>query len=471
MSRYHKIVLFGTPILLFIILRSIGFDGLYGQDAYEYLKYTKALSSFMNHEVLPRDFFWPVYYPLLGAILNYIIPNTGVALQLLSVLSMGVSAVYTYKIISLTYTDKDNTFVYVLIFFLLSPVVFRMGLLVMSDMLATALIILCIYHAIYYVKNQHIKNLYFTFVFGVIAVMTRYASFVVLLPLALYILYWFIFKIKNLRHSIFFVIIFLILISPHILIKSQNLVSFIDHNALTNWSVLNFFKNSFLTDQGYNSYKSPNLIYAFSNLFHPRYLIAGSILLLIFLTKKIYKNTHPILSVCVVFYALFVAGIDTQNSRFLLLSFPIILIILFPVLLYICDKILSKQIKYISVFLLIMLQFFLSIKGMKPILERNTLEKQIVKQLEPYQHNTLYSFDIDIALQGRALNFTYKNLWIKEYSKFEEKALLLFHPTKFNKQWKGKNPIVNWSKIQKEYELKILKECYDGWKLYQIHLK
>ena len=57
--------------------------------------------------------------------------------------------------------------------------------------------------------------------------------------------------------------------------------------------------------------------------------------------------------------------------------------------------------------------------SLKPILERNHLEQEITSKLENYQNKTLYSFDIDIALQGRGLDFEYKNLWIEKYNTFE----------------------------------------------------
>ena len=461
----------GIPILLLLIIRSIGFDGLYGQDAYEYLRYTRALSSFMQEGISPRDYFWPIYYPLLGAILTYITSNTTLILQLISILSMGVATIYVYNIILLIYTKKRDAFIYAFIFFLCSPMVFKMGLLVMSDMLAMVFIVLCFYHSLNYIRDHFLKSLYLGFIFGVCAIMTRYASFVLLLPLALYIFYILITRRRHLFHCIFLVVLLSILISPHLYIKGHNSFSFIEHNALSKWSVLNFFKNSFITDQGYTAYRFPNIIYAFSNLFHPRYFIIGSILLPIFLLKKVYVKSQFILIVSIIFYSFFIAGIDTQNPRFLLLSFPLILIVIFPAFVFLLEKISSKKIKYISASLLIILQLVISIKGMNPILERNTLEKQVAKQIESYQKNTLYSFDIDIAMQGRDLDFNYKNLWIEAYQEFEEQALVLFHPTKFNKQWEDKNPMLNWHKIQKKYQLKILEECYGGWKLYQIHSK
>jgi hypothetical protein len=92
----------------------------------------------------------------------------------------------------------------------------------------------------------------------------------------------------------------------------------------------------------------------------------------------------------------------------------------------------------------------------------------MVMELQPYQKNILYSFDVDIALKGRGVQFDYKNLWVKKYDSFQKKALVLFHPTKFKEQWKDKNPMLNWEALQTENKLKKIKNLPEGWVLYQI---
>ena len=91
--------------------------------------------------------------------------------------------------------------------------------------------------------------------------------------------------------------------------------------------------------------------------------------------------------------------------------------------------------------------------------------------LEPYQGNILYSFDIDIAIQSRGLKFDYRNLWRKRYFNIENEALVLFHPTKFKKQWKDENPILNFNYLQENYNLKIIENYSEGWILYKIGFK
>jgi len=132
---------------------------------------------------------------------------------------------------------------------------------------------------------------------------------------------------------------------------------------------------------------------------------------------------------------------------------------------------LIKKIFYVGIICTIIIQSFLISKAFKSTLERNKLERKMVELLRPYQHKKLYSFDIDIALQGRGLKFDYKNLWIKRYKNLQKGDLILFNPTKFQKQWQGKNPILNFNYFNEKYDLKIIQDCQGGWKLYQVETK
>jgi hypothetical protein len=164
-------------------------------------------------------------------------------------------------------------------------------------------------------------------------------------------------------------------------------------------------------------------------------------------------------------YALFLAGIPFQNERFLLPSFPLVLILFFPALDRLCNRLGSFS---WTLLVLIGLQLFFSWFWLSPILERNKLERSLAKNMAPFQGAALYSFDVDIALEARGLQFEFRNLWKENYTSFEPNALVLFNPSKFETQWKGKNPMLNWEKLTKSEKLKLVREFEQGWKLYRI---
>lgn len=119
--KYYIVYLF--PILIWIIVYfGFSFDGLYGQDVYEYLRYTEALKTFLVTGKSPEDYFWGIYYPVFGSILGFIIPNIAMSLQLISVVSLVVTSIYLDKIIRLIY--KENALENIpFLLFTLSPIV------------------------------------------------------------------------------------------------------------------------------------------------------------------------------------------------------------------------------------------------------------------------------------------------------------------------------------------------------------
>ncbi len=465
-SKY-LLLLFPAVVFLFFYFY-LNFDGLYGQDAYEYVRYTKELRNFIILGENPGDYFWPLFYPIFGALFSFITQKVSLALLLISVCSLSISAIYIHKILALLYPNLKQKALYIFVFFLLSPTVFKCGILVMSDMLTVCFIILSVYQFLKYKKLKLTKNLYFLAIFSVSAFMTRYVSAIVLLPFVIYAV-WLFFKQKwHFKHIGFLILLISILLLPHYLVRINNPTEFLSHPWLQDWSFANFFKRNFNTIDGSSYNKLPNILFSFSNLFHPRFLFVGVVFIPFLLWRKIDFKHAKIMIISIVFYAIFLAGIPFQNSRFLVLSFPLIIILCYPIFCYLSELIWIKKIFYLGIIGSIILQFFFIKIAFSSILERNKFEIEITKTLKEYQNNNLYSFDVDIALQGRGLDFNYYNLWYKRYENLKENDLILFHPTKFKKQWQGKNPMLNFNYFKDNYTLKVIKELPEGWKLYKV---
>ena len=466
---YTVLILFFIPILFWLIIYwGYGFDGLYGQDSYEYLRYANAIRNFILTGENPGDYFWPLYYPIFGAIVSLVIKNTVISLQLISVLSLSVSSIYLYKLMLLVFPFKKKiTALYTILFFIFSPFVIRSSMIIMSDILATCFIILTVYNFYKFKINTTIFNFYNIAVFSALALMTRYACAVVLIPIVMASSFYF-FKTRGLiKHIPFLILISCFLLFPHFVVRYSNYGSFLSHQWLQNWSLAHFFQSSFTTIDGSSYNLFPNLIYGFSNFFHPGYLLFGLPFIFLIFLKPIAKYSTSILLFSVVLYAFFLAGIPFQNNRFLLLSFPLVILVLFPAFDYL-NEIFSRKLIYIGSILILSIQLVLTARAFKPTLERNNFEVEMVKLMKPYQDKTLYSFDVDVALKGRGLDFEYHNLWGKKYTNYKQGDLVLFHPTKFEEQWKGKNPMLNWNFLSSHFKLKPLLNCPDGWQLYQI---
>ncbi|TGD57295.1 glycosyltransferase family 39 protein [Flavobacterium humi] len=455
-----------SPVLLWMALYyGFSFDGLYGQDSYEYLRYTEALKTFMETGKAPGDYFWGVYYPVFGSLLSFIIPNTSIALQLVSILSLGITSVYLEKTIRLVYPENTNGPIPFLCF-TLSPIILIHGLLAMSDLLACCFTTLGVYSFLLFMEKNNNRNFIFGSVLSVLALLTRYAAGVILIPFCLAAF------VQLIRNKGYLSLLFSMLAAgwvalPHIAIRSQNSLQFLSHQWLRSWSFLNLFRSDFSTIDGEMHNRYSNLVYAFFNFFHPSFLFFG-VLLPIVLFKHGSLKFHKyqkILLASILLYAFFLGGIPFQNKRFLILSFPLIIVFLFPLLKELFAIVKNQKTVF---YLVLLLQLSLGFYYGRPFYERNTLEKNIANEIRPFEGNTLYSFDIDIALKNRKLDFRYKSLWKEKLLDFEKNALLLVNEKQLKKQWKGKNPWLNWETAKKDYQLEKLQNLPGDFNLYRI---
>lgn len=466
MFKQHSFYFFtGFLIVVFLAVRfALGFDGLYGQDAYEYLRYTEALTAFLQTGKLPGDYFWGVYYPILGSLLNFVV-TASLALQLISVLSLLIASVYLQKIIQLLYKEPEpETLTF--LFFTLSPIALIHSLLNMSDMLACGLTTATVFHFLNYTEKRVGFNFIIAVSLTVVAVLTRYAAIVVIAPFA-FSAFIRLIQQKDFKTLLLSVIPVGVLVVPHLLIRSQNSLQFLNHQWLQSWSFYNIFRNHFITVDGEMQYPAINLVYSLYSFFHPIYFLFGIFLVMYLIWKKTpkIKKQQQLLLVAIVLYGFFLAGIPFQNKRFLLLSFPLVIAFLFPFLKQMLGAVPYKKTALILIFLI---QCALFLFFGKSFYERNRLEKTIAVKMLEHQNQTLYAFDIDIALQGRNLDFHYRNLWKEKYSDYEKNALLLINEKQVEKQWKGKNPLLNWENLKQNYELRKLENLNGDFNLYRI---
>ncbi|SEQ12493.1 glycosyltransferase family 39 protein [Flavobacterium urocaniciphilum] len=464
MSKKYAIYCF--PILFWIICYfGFSFDGLYGQDAYEYFRYTKSLHNYLTSGELPGDYFWGVYYPLFGSFLMLVLGKTPIALQLISVFSLIISSIYATKIIELIYKEKGNSILIFLVFSC-SPILLIHSVLSMSDLLSCCLLLLTFYHFLVYLEKSKDRSFLIGVCFCLIALLTRYATGIIVLPITIMV-FLKLWKDKPLKLLLISIPILLIIIAPHIVIKSQKSLQFLSHSWLQNWNILNIFKSDFVTQEGPRSNHFINLIYICFTFLHPIFMFFGLGIIGYSIKNRFRKwNKYQILlAVSILVFSLFIGGIPYQNKRYLIPAFALIVILIYPQVKNIISFFnYKKPIYFVVFFIQLSFTFYFG----KQFLDRNKLEKSIVKEMKPFQGNTLYIFDIDVAMQGRGLQFNYKNLFIEKYKVYEKNALILINEKQLEKDWKDKNPLINWNQIQNQCELKKLQLTNKDWSLYQI---
>lgn len=184
-SKYEYQLLI-TPVVLWIIFRFAGLDGTTGQDSYAYTTFAVSLQEWLHTGIKPNAFFWPPGYPLLAALLSLGILPASIILQFVSSISLGVSLVYLKYLLTELNPDIKNdksVFIYLVIWGMFAPYVFRNSLTNTSDMLAFCMVSGTLYHYFMYLKRSSFIDLIFATVFISYGIFTRYVTILVFFPI------------------------------------------------------------------------------------------------------------------------------------------------------------------------------------------------------------------------------------------------------------------------------------------------
>lgn len=411
----------------------------------------------------PGDFFWPVNYPLAGALLSFIFPDPGLCLQIISSLSLSIVIIYLLKILILVF-QVDKKYIPVIAILIATPFMIRFGLSAMPDMFVLALIVAGTYHIFQFSRNHRIINILIALFLFSIAVMSRYATIVIILLPAIY---GFFYTFKQKTKWYWFVVALLVLIIPvlpHLIIRGENSANFISHEWIKTWSPVNFISRRSESIDGVINYPLPNIVYAILGLFHPRYLFLGGILILLSFRKFRLNSETKILGFSVFVYLIFLAGINYQNNRFLLLALPFVLIIFYPTIQYSFSR-WNKKIVVGFTVILLLVQIGLSSLSFKSVWERNRLERDIYEYVS-INKPSIYTMDVDISISGRGYTSPIYNIWKEFYVSPDTNSIIIFNTKTFTEQWAGKKPMQNWDHFNELYKLREIHSFNSEWKVY-----
>ncbi len=454
------------PLTYFFVARMLGFDGVYGQDAYEYMRFSESLKSFITTGTNPGAFNWPIGYPLAVSTLDFIINNTFISGQLVSILALTGIGIVSQKFIELLHPNNERTSkLYVVVFVLASPYLMRFALTAMSETLCSFFIILTFYYFYLASKKANLNYLTGVFLFAGLSIMTRNAAVVIVfipcLVAGIYLL-----KKPNIGLGILCLLIFGIIISPTFFGETSQ---FFGDNA--NFSdlfrVKNFFTLSSSGSHGYYTVTLPNIIYCFYAFIHPLYIFPGVTFIIIMVYKKI--KAPKVLLLSLLLYSIFIGSIFFQNKRFLVLEIALVSVIYFPAFQLLINRKFKKLVhRYWLILLLLSTNLSFGIYTSAKSYNFQQFDKYISQKMIPYQNNKLYTFWIDVALKGRGLSFDYVNLWEKEITAFETGSFVLFNVKKFSYQWQDHAVMKNWNFLKANYELELVNELKNGWQLMKI---
>jgi len=470
-EKYLLLILLIIPLFILLILRFVfHFDGLFGQDAYEYERYARELNDYYISGNKPAEMYWPVNYSWLGSVLIHLFPQPGFALQLISAIGLSFAGYFSIKLICLlNKINVNSVFPYVVVILFFSPYVFRNSFAAMPDVMTAALITAAIYYSVLFYKSS-IPGYYFIFcLLFAFAFFTKYASAVILITP---FVYGFILFFKWKPAYLFLIpLLFFMAVLPELFLKKE-ITGFTEMLPDLQWSFINFFKNSFTTQEGSSDYLLPGIVYAFENIFHPGFIFAGAFLIIIPVIKRkqiiVTKEQLVFLIVPVILFALFLGGIPRQNDRFLIPSFPLIVILFFSAWQIFLAGIKKLSFRISIIVFCLLMNITLTIYAFKGIYSRNQFEQNAAKDIIESENKLIYTFEADVALKARGYHGYIINLWGLDIHSYSVGALVLINEKNIESQWKSRRPEKNLFILKQNYQLELINKYSGDWKLYKI---
>jgi hypothetical protein len=340
--------------LSFIII--FQFDGLYGQDAYQYYNNSVAVVESLKHFNLPPNFYWPLGYPLIVSLFSlFTAGNVGLAGLLVSLnagaLLPGVIFLLTLELLlndssrrSFPEESAIPWAVFAGLIACFSGVLVKSSIVIMSDALGLLWICLAVLFFIKYYRRRRTVPIVFSFIFLALAVMTRYAYVIMLIPLAMYLVYVLISRNspivapqrEKIAKQLFFAVfsgvaVFL----PQLYYIVKYGVAYLHSEPGTqswvmSWSLENFFSKDFSLREGIMHYRFWNGLFYLSPILHPLYLSLFGFAFLYGAFTLVKKKNFLILWFCVVWilpFFLHLAGTPFQSLRYTMSFIPALIII------------------------------------------------------------------------------------------------------------------------------------------------
>lgn len=472
--RFLPALLFAGIALLSVLLH---FNGLYGQDAHEYLRQSRLFfdhwrdgaplaSSVSNAEFASG-------YPAVGALLRLVLAQPVLSLQIVSWIAFATAACLLERILSLLShgSRADSRWMFVLLGLVLAPVFLRAGLTIMTDALGLALALAAFYFSLRWVEYERGMDTVAAAVFMALAVTVRVGLAGMMLPLALSV-GWYILVRGKWLWGLAAVFAGMAVILPYVLMKSDVLTHPFQQSMMQHWSVANFFQRNFISANGNSHYLLPNLLYLFFPLMHPAFCLMLPGLFLLAKKTDLVLPAKRVLLLCSGAYLLLLGGLEHQNLRYLLPVYALWLLLFFPAWdrMYCYGFYFFKRLTWSVLGILLLLQLVCAAWLLAPTLARNRLENNIARDVRPFlmPATVVYGFDLDIALRSYFPDVEWRNLWEQRYDDFPPGSFVLFNALQLEQQWAGKNPMLNWTFLSTHYRLETVKALPEGWMLYRV---
>ncbi len=325
-----------------LLLLTFPFDGLYGQDSYAYLDWSKQFADAIFHFQVPPNFYWPIGYYFFTTIFSLLtVGDFTLAALLVSIFSSSLCAGVVYLIALRLFENEPAK----------SPIAFASGLLmcfsgaivkpgltIMSDALGLLFLCSSVYFVLKYCSEKKLSAIIYAFIFLSLGTMTRYADALIALVIVGVLFYDFFksqMKSSDIKKITIAGLIGLIIFLPQLYYIFKYGIAYLQPTGetrvwATGWSPINYFKKDFITLDGTQHYKFPNGLYFISPIVHPLYLSVFGITFfsgLYFLVRKKLFVPLIILVSWIAVYYFYLAGNPFQSLRYTQSFFPALAII------------------------------------------------------------------------------------------------------------------------------------------------
>lgn len=455
-------------MVVLLLLRWISsFNGLYGQDSYEYVAYATELRDWIAGGPRPEPFYWPELYPLAGALLSFLVRDVAFGLQLMSMLSLATTAGLLTRLAPRTTDLPGGGFTTVTVIFVgLSPFMVRNGMMAMADSFATACITGAMLNWYVYQTRHTPRHLAGVLILSSMAVMARYPAAIIVVFFLAHSL-WAGLKDRRFVALGIGAVFAIIPLWIHFRLQSNALPS---HHFLEDWSMNNWFRRHFTMLDGSFRYTLPNIVFYLGAFYHPGFLGAAVLVLprLIFRIRDL-APYHKLLLIPLLAYVLFLAGIPFQNQRFLLLVVPLVFFLYIHDLLFAFHLFHTKLGLYYAVLIgLVAINLALVYRTSHTFWEMSAREKEMAMEVRQGASPRVFTFGMEGALAYHSPDKEVISLYDSVVPPARSQDMVLFNYAGNARQWAGKSPMNNWEAIQEAHQLDTLRIFGQGWILYGI---
>jgi 4-amino-4-deoxy-L-arabinose transferase-like glycosyltransferase len=313
------------------------FDGLYGQDAFAYFRYARALWPWLSRgEPLPV-YYWPAGYPLLVALALPLAGWSSAAGQAVSIAASGGAAGLTYLLSRALLPDAPGGRLAAWVAGLavaLSGAAVRAGLVVMSDATAMACCAAAPWALARYMRGGRGRWLALAAAALAWATITRWVCGLLALPMLGFLIADCRLQIADCRplnpksRSDFLVAFVLgaLIVIPQVLVSQSTPAALSQHQWVLTWNIANAWRRDFTTVDGTQHYTLPVGAYYLARMAWPDVLfpllalacVPGALWLVL-------RRRWPALALLAgwpLLLWLFLSGIPYQNAQFVLPALP-----------------------------------------------------------------------------------------------------------------------------------------------------